>query len=239
MFSGGEKTIGERLKLTVDNADKELKKAKKRWTMTWYAMNVCIALQIVLGAVTTGVSAASTGRQASIGTAVLGGLSTLSASYLARARGSGEPEASAVRCSELEHFIRDCKAFLLDRGHLVGSEYDNEVRQYRRRFEEILGNGEGVGGWIPAGMGAAVGDAMRARMGGVMGKVDEKVHDVEEVEDDFRRRVGDDVRAVRETGEELRARGEDVRARGEAIGQQVQEIQGMGREMRNRALAPL
>jgi len=78
--------------------------------------------------------------QTGIAVAILGGLSTLAASYLARSRGSGEPERSIVRCKDLEHFIRDCKGFKLDKGFLTGPQYDREVNFFRMRFEEILGN---------------------------------------------------------------------------------------------------
>ena len=79
-------------------------------------------------------------------------MSTLAASYLAKSRGSGEPEASALRARELDSFIRDLEAFMLDHGHLTGGagggvqpEYEAMVARYRRRFEEIMGNAlEGV-----------------------------------------------------------------------------------------------
>ncbi|EMD35870.1 hypothetical protein CERSUDRAFT_52801, partial [Gelatoporia subvermispora B] len=55
-------------------------------------------------------------------------------------------EHSALRCRDLENFIRDLEAFMLDKGHLVGSEYDPMIERYRRRFEEVLGNNStGVG----------------------------------------------------------------------------------------------
>lgn len=78
--------------------------------------------------------------QTSVGIPILGGLSTLAASYLARARGSGEPERSIVRAHDLDHFIRDAEAFLLDHGHLVGTEYNAGVQRFRERFEEIMGH---------------------------------------------------------------------------------------------------
>ncbi|KAL6299174.1 hypothetical protein BKA93DRAFT_830129 [Sparassis latifolia] len=108
--------------------------------LTGYSLNACIGLQVLLGAVTTGVAAATTGKSASIGVAVLGGLSTLAASYLARTRGSGEPEASTARCKDLENFIRECEAFTLDKGHVIGTEYDYVIEKFRQRFEEIMGN---------------------------------------------------------------------------------------------------
>ena len=83
--------------------------------------------------------------QTSIATSILGGLSTLAASYLAKSRGSNEPDASARCAQDLDSFWRDCDSFVMDRGHLVTSEYDWMIDRYRRRFEEILGNGsEGV-----------------------------------------------------------------------------------------------
>jgi hypothetical protein len=69
-----------------------------------------------------------------------GALSTLAASYLARARGSGEPEVSNTRVRDLEQFIRDAKAFELDHGHLDGSQWDGKIEHLRKRFEELLGN---------------------------------------------------------------------------------------------------
>lgn len=75
-----------------------------------------------------------------------GGLSTIVASYLARARGSNEPELSIARCKDLEQFIRECLAFQMDSGHMVASahpECDERLEDFRRRFEELLGNANG------------------------------------------------------------------------------------------------
>ncbi|KAI0073353.1 hypothetical protein K474DRAFT_1774807 [Panus rudis PR-1116 ss-1] len=107
---------------------------------TGWTLNIAIGSQVLLGALTTGIAAAAQGKNASIATAILGGLSTLAASYLAKARGSGEPETSFARCQSLEHFVRDCEGFLLDYGELPGREMDLNIRRYRMRFEEIMGN---------------------------------------------------------------------------------------------------
>ena len=73
-------------------------------------------------------------------------MSTLAASYLAKARGSNEPEESIRRSQDLNSFIRDCEAFKLDHGHKIGPDHDDMINRYRRRFEEIMGNEfEGVG----------------------------------------------------------------------------------------------
>lgn len=79
-------------------------------------------------------------RQTSIMTAILGGISTIVASYLARARGSNEPENSLSKIRDLEQFIRDLEAFRLDHGHVSGDKHDTEISRFRARFEELLGN---------------------------------------------------------------------------------------------------
>ncbi|KAF5350884.1 hypothetical protein D9758_010486 [Tetrapyrgos nigripes] len=138
-----EKTYGDRLQPTVDTAEKERLKYENKAKMTGYALNAAIGLQVLLGALTTGLSVVTTGRQTSIMTAILGGLATIVASYLARARGSNEPELSITRVKDLEQFIRECRAFQMDFGHLVGSEHNDKLIKLRQRFEELLGNGNG------------------------------------------------------------------------------------------------
>lgn len=75
-----------------------------------------------------------------------GGLATIVASYLARARGSQEPELSITRVKDLEQFIRECEAFKLDHGHLLGSsnpQQEARLAELRDKYEELLGNGNG------------------------------------------------------------------------------------------------
>lgn len=79
-------------------------------------------------------------------TAVLGGMSTVVASYLARTRGSNEPQLSITRVKDLEAFIRECDAFIMDHGHLIkDSMQEKELEALRRKFEELLGNANGCG----------------------------------------------------------------------------------------------
>ncbi|KAF9467657.1 hypothetical protein BDZ94DRAFT_1305280 [Collybia nuda] len=138
-----EKTAQERLQPTLDRAMAEKLKYATKAKMTGYALNLAIGLQVLLGALTTGLSAVTTGHQTSIMTAILGGLSTVVASYLARARGSNEPELSITRVKDLEQFIRECDAFMMDHGHVVGDKCDQTLDLLRRRFEELLGNSNG------------------------------------------------------------------------------------------------
>ncbi|OSD00392.1 hypothetical protein PYCCODRAFT_1437514 [Trametes coccinea BRFM310] len=142
-LANGEKKVEDRLRPTLKAAMEERDRVALKAKAHAWALNVAIGAQVVLGALTTGVAAATSGRQTSIATSVLGGMSTLAASYLAKARGSGEPEVSYIRLRDLESFIRDCEAYMLDKGSYAGHEYDNRVERYRRRFEEIMGNGSG------------------------------------------------------------------------------------------------
>ncbi|KAF7290660.1 SLATT-fungal domain-containing protein [Mycena indigotica] len=132
------KTVEERLRPTIETAQKERRECKTRATLTGYGLNAAIGLQVVFGALTTGLSAALSGHKISIMTAVLGGMSTIVASYLARVRGSHEPEHSIARGKDLDAFIRDCEVFVLDHGHTVGAELDDKVKAFRDRFEELM-----------------------------------------------------------------------------------------------------
>ncbi|KAG6840894.1 hypothetical protein C0991_003418, partial [Blastosporella zonata] len=137
-------SVGERLKPTLMRAHLERDKYAVKARMTGYALNAAIGLQVLLGSLTTGLAAATTtGRQAAIATTILGGMSTLTAAYLARARGSHEPELSITRVKDLEQYIREADAFQMDHGHVITNEHDDQLFRFRERFEELLGNASG------------------------------------------------------------------------------------------------
>jgi len=138
-----ETTVSERLQPTVTFAQAERNKYAAKAKLTGLALNIAIGLQVVIGAMITGLSAVTTGRHTSIMTSILGGFSTIVASYLARARGSNEPELSIARVKDLEQFLRECEAFQMDHGHKVGHDHDDRIDNFRARFEELLGNGNG------------------------------------------------------------------------------------------------
>ncbi|KAF8147676.1 hypothetical protein B0H34DRAFT_278996 [Crassisporium funariophilum] len=140
----GEHTVGERLQPTLKVAIEAKEKYAMKAKWTGYALNAAIGLQVLLGSLTTGLSAvATTGKSTAMQTTILGALATLVASYLARARGSNEPELSIARVKDLEQFIRECEAFRLDHGHITGADLDLKLITFRHRFEELLGNGNG------------------------------------------------------------------------------------------------
>jgi len=135
-------SVRERLQPTVDVARTEKAKFENKAKMTGYALNIAIGLQVLLGSLTTGLSAVavSSGKQTAVSTTILGALATLVASYLARARGSNEPELSIARTKDLEQFIRQCEILQMDHGHEMGDRFDAELARLRTRFEELLGN---------------------------------------------------------------------------------------------------
>jgi hypothetical protein len=142
---GGGLTVGERLQPTLDNAIIEKNKYSSKAKWSGYALNLAIGLLVLLGSLTTGLSALSVsgGKSTAKATTALGALATLVASYLARVRGSNEPELSITRTKDLEQFIRECRSFLLDHGHIHGTSLDQELNGFRRKFEELLGNANG------------------------------------------------------------------------------------------------
>ncbi|KAG5636332.1 hypothetical protein H0H81_008383 [Sphagnurus paluster] len=133
-------TVGQRLEPTLKTARAQRDKYASNAKLTGYTLNIAIGMQIMLGALTTGLSAATTSRRASLATAILGGLATLVASYLARSRTTNEPEQSIAHVKDLEHFIRECEAFEMDFGNAFGREMDEQLEGFRTRFEELLGN---------------------------------------------------------------------------------------------------
>ena len=74
---------------------------------------------------------------------MLGGASTLVASYLARTKGTNEPQASRFRARALDHFLREIEAFDLDHGHEMGDKWDDKIKGFRLGLERILGNHPG------------------------------------------------------------------------------------------------
>ncbi|PBK63614.1 hypothetical protein ARMSODRAFT_942001 [Armillaria solidipes] len=129
------KTATERLRPTIVLAEEARKMYAERAMMNGYAMNVAIGIQLLAGSLTTAISALVTGREITIVLPILGAISTLTAAFPTRARGSNEPEQSLMVARDLEQFIRECKAFLVD----FGSDTDKrEVQRLRNRFEEIL-----------------------------------------------------------------------------------------------------
>ncbi|KAF9777899.1 hypothetical protein BJ322DRAFT_517364 [Thelephora terrestris] len=143
------KTLQDRLKLTVDAATAERNKFQKRSSQQSIIINGAIGLQVIVGALTTGVAASGTVHIGAV-VAALGGTSTILASYLAKVRGSGEPEFSTIRARELNTFLREVETFLLDHGDEIGSDYDDQVTSFRERFEMIIktdGEDSGQGSW--------------------------------------------------------------------------------------------
>jgi hypothetical protein len=74
-----------RLAPTLLHAREQQAKLKMIAYYTGLAVNIAIGLQVLFGALTTGLAAAVPGRKAGLITSIFGGILTLLASYLARA----------------------------------------------------------------------------------------------------------------------------------------------------------
>jgi len=148
-------SFAKRVAPTLMLAHKEHAKCKWTSSSTAFYMNVAIGLQIILGALTTGISAATSGKASSLATATFGGVLTLLASYLARVRGSGEPERSKARAKDFGNLIRDIDSAIIDRGWMVNKrkngepvnehekdDIDAEIENFRLRFENLMLNNE-------------------------------------------------------------------------------------------------
>ncbi|KZS87866.1 hypothetical protein SISNIDRAFT_293614, partial [Sistotremastrum niveocremeum HHB9708] len=92
-------SVEERLQPTLDTALQHQKQYSTQATAYAVVLNVCISLQILLGAMITALAAVAS-KHAGATTAVLGACSTLVATYLAKARSGGEPESSRRRSTE-------------------------------------------------------------------------------------------------------------------------------------------
>jgi len=110
-------SVETRLMPTLDDAYDAYDRYSERARTSGMALNIAIGLQVVLGALVTGLSAVTSGNHTRVMTSILGGISTVVASYLARARGSGEPDTSIGRARDMEKLIRDIEAYILDWGH--------------------------------------------------------------------------------------------------------------------------
>ncbi|KAH9056318.1 hypothetical protein EDB87DRAFT_1261407 [Lactarius vividus] len=131
-------SVGARLNPTLEEALKVRNSASLQAKWSMYSINIPIALQVLLGALTTALGASLHGNSIRISIAVLGSLSTLVASYLARTRGSSEPESSLLREQALNHFIRNLRAFILDKGLSTDESHNQSVENFRREFERLL-----------------------------------------------------------------------------------------------------
>ncbi|VDC04508.1 unnamed protein product [Peniophora sp. CBMAI 1063] len=132
-------TIHDRIIRTMEEAEAQRTAAAKKAQRLGLILNTAIGLQVVFGALTTGLGAALHGGGSSIAISILGGGSTIVATYLAKVRGSNEPELSRIRVAELSHFIREMDAFDLDHGSETGHHLDHMLEYYRTKLEYLLG----------------------------------------------------------------------------------------------------
>lgn len=66
-----------------------------------------------------------------------GAIGTIIASFLVRVRGTREPERSVTHSQNLEKFIRELEAFILDEGLSVDPKWDYNVKEFRLEFDKL------------------------------------------------------------------------------------------------------
>lgn len=57
--------------------------------------------------------------------------------FLARVRGTREPERSKSHSENLEKYIRDLKAFVEDHGMSTGQEHNERIDRFRDEFSRL------------------------------------------------------------------------------------------------------
>jgi len=45
--------------------------------------------------------------------------------------------ASKLQVKDLEQFIHECEAFMMDNGHVYGDKFDLVLEEFRAQFEEL------------------------------------------------------------------------------------------------------
>lgn len=66
-----------------------------------------------------------------------GALNTVISSFLVRVRGTREPERSITHSQNLEKFIREVQAFILDEGYSRDRKWDEKVKHFRVEFDKL------------------------------------------------------------------------------------------------------
>jgi len=135
-------TVQRRLQPTIEVAKKRMEECHSKSKLVGATLNSAIGLQIVIGALITGLAVVTTGHGTSIMTAILGAFTTILSAFLARMRGTGEPERSKSSAKGFERFIRTCEAYILDFGEESGREpqHFQKVNEFRQEFEDLEGS---------------------------------------------------------------------------------------------------
>ncbi|CAE6457309.1 unnamed protein product [Rhizoctonia solani] len=131
------RTAQERLQPYIDKATKRQRYQFILTKVIKYGINIIIFSQIVVGALVTIISVLTPSQGTRIATAVLGAVGTFTASVLARAKGTNQPELAETHARELERFIGECQMFAADAGNTLGPEIDTRVMEFVERFEGV------------------------------------------------------------------------------------------------------
>ncbi|KAG8690331.1 hypothetical protein FRC11_012331 [Ceratobasidium sp. 423] len=131
------RTAQERLQPYIDQARKRQRYQFILTKIIKYGINIIIFAQILVGALVTIISVLKPTEGTRIATAVLGAVSTFTASVLARAKGTNQPELAESHARELEKFVGECQLFAADAGNTLGPDIDAGVMEFVERFNQV------------------------------------------------------------------------------------------------------
>ncbi|KAJ1310126.1 hypothetical protein OPQ81_006872 [Rhizoctonia solani] len=132
-----DRSARARLQPYIDKAISRQKYQYRLSKLIKWGVNFVLLLQVTVGALVTILTVFEPNEKTRIATAALGALGTLTASVLARAKGTNQPELAETHARELEKFIGQCQLFVGDAGSAVGPEIDVKAMEFVRQFDAI------------------------------------------------------------------------------------------------------
>ncbi|KAH7340531.1 hypothetical protein B0J17DRAFT_651710 [Rhizoctonia solani] len=132
-----DRSARERLQPYIDRAIARQKYRYRLSKLIKWGINFILLLQVTVGALVTTLTVLEPNEKTRIAIAALGALGTLTASILARAKGTNQPELAETHARELEKFIGQCQLFVGDVGSAVGPEIDTQVMEFVHQFDAI------------------------------------------------------------------------------------------------------
>ncbi|GAB1517369.1 hypothetical protein RhiTH_000416 [Rhizoctonia solani] len=132
-----ERSAQARLQPYIDRAIARQKYQYFLAKLIKWGINFILLLQVTVGALVTILTVLEPSEKTRLAIAGLGALGTLTASVLARAKGTNQPELAETHARELEKFIGQCQLFVGDVGSAVSPEIDAQVLEFVRQFDAI------------------------------------------------------------------------------------------------------
>ncbi|KAG8717857.1 hypothetical protein FRC08_006499 [Ceratobasidium sp. 394] len=134
---GSGLTAEELLKDYLDMAVSKQKYQYRLAKLIAWSLNVIIILQVIFSALVTVVTSLEPTPRTRIASVVLGALATVTASLVARAKGTNQPELAETHAKDLEKFIARCRLFIKEAGSASGDQIKEGVMKLVELYEAI------------------------------------------------------------------------------------------------------